>query len=94
MGAVDDILLTVPNVSEGRDKRVIAAIGDAFGATGARRLDVHSDPDHHRTVFTLAGGVDEIVTALLAGARACRERGHQFVYAAGQREDGAVVVGV
>ena len=74
MGAVDDILLTVPNVSEGRDKRVIAAIGDAFCATGARRLDVHSDPDHHRTVFTLAGGVDDIVAALVAGARACRER--------------------
>jgi glutamate formiminotransferase / 5-formyltetrahydrofolate cyclo-ligase len=73
MGAGDDILLTVPNVSEGRDERVIAAIGDAFCATGARRLDVHSDPDHHRTVFTLAGGVDDIVTALVAGARACRE---------------------
>jgi glutamate formiminotransferase/glutamate formiminotransferase/formiminotetrahydrofolate cyclodeaminase len=73
VAAVDDILLTVPNVSEGRDERAIAAIGYAFGATGARRLDVHSDPDHHRTVFTLAGGVDEIVTALVAGARACRE---------------------
>jgi glutamate formiminotransferase/glutamate formiminotransferase/formiminotetrahydrofolate cyclodeaminase len=71
--AADDILLTVPNVSEGRDERAIAAIGDAFGATGARLLDVHSDPDHHRTVFTLAGGVDDIVAALVAGARACRE---------------------
>jgi glutamate formiminotransferase/glutamate formiminotransferase/formiminotetrahydrofolate cyclodeaminase len=74
MVAVDDILLTVPNVSEGRDERTIATIGDAFCATGARLLDVHSDPDHHRTVFTLAGGVDEIVAALLAGARACREQ--------------------
>jgi glutamate formiminotransferase / 5-formyltetrahydrofolate cyclo-ligase len=73
MGAGDDILLTVPNVSEGRDERAIAAIGAAFGAAGARRLDVHSDPDHHRTVFTLAGGVDEIVGGLVAGARACRE---------------------
>jgi len=74
VAAVDDILLAVPNVSEGRDERTIAAIGDAFRATGARLLDVHSDPDHHRTVFTLAGGVEEIVAALVAGARACREQ--------------------
>jgi glutamate formiminotransferase len=34
---------------------------------------VHSDPDHHRTVYTLAAGVGEIAPALVAGARACRE---------------------
>lgn len=69
----DDILLAVPNVSEGRDERVIAAIGEAFGSTGARLLDVHSDPDHHRTVYTLAGSTEQLVPALVAGARACRE---------------------
>jgi glutamate formiminotransferase/glutamate formiminotransferase/formiminotetrahydrofolate cyclodeaminase len=73
MAPGDDILLAVPNVSEGRDERVIAAIGEAFCSTGARRLDVHSDPDHHRTVYTLAGTVDEIVPALVAGARACQQ---------------------
>jgi glutamate formiminotransferase/glutamate formiminotransferase/formiminotetrahydrofolate cyclodeaminase len=73
MAGADDLLLTIPNVSEGRDERAIAAIGDAFRVPGARLLDVHSDPDHHRTVFTLAGGVDELVPALVAGARACRE---------------------
>jgi glutamate formiminotransferase/glutamate formiminotransferase/formiminotetrahydrofolate cyclodeaminase len=73
MAPDDDILLTVPNVSEGRDERVIATIGDAFCAGGARLLDVHSDPDHHRTVYTLAGDHDEIVAALVAGARASRE---------------------
>lgn len=69
----DDILLAIPNVSEGRDERVIAAIGAAFGTTGARLLDVHSDPDHHRTVYTLAGNTEQLVLALVAGARACRE---------------------
>ena len=34
---------------------------------------MHSDADHHRSVFTLAGGTDEIVSALVAGARACAE---------------------
>jgi glutamate formiminotransferase / 5-formyltetrahydrofolate cyclo-ligase len=69
-----DTLLTIPNVSEGRDAEAIAAIGEAFASTGARLLDVHSDPDHHRTVYTLAAGVGEIAPALVAGARECRRR--------------------
>ncbi len=52
-------LLAVPNVSEGRDADTIAAIGAAFAGgdvpDGVRVLDVHSDPDHNRSVFTLAG---------------------------------------
>jgi hypothetical protein len=64
------MLLTIPNVSEGRDGAAIAAIGAAFASTGARLLDVHADPDHHRTVYTLAGGVGEIWPALVAGASA------------------------
>jgi glutamate formiminotransferase / 5-formyltetrahydrofolate cyclo-ligase len=68
-----DILLTIPNVAEGRDAGAIAAIGAAFAAPGARLLDVHSDPDHHRTVYTLAGTLEEVVGALVSGARACRE---------------------
>ena len=65
-------LLTVPNVSEGRDEDVIAAIGEALGSAGARLLDVHSDADHHRSVYTLAGDTPQIVGALVAGADACR----------------------
>ena len=71
--AADDILLTIPNVSEGRDERAITAIGEAFCGRGARLLDVHSDPDHHRTVYTLAGATEQLVGALVAGARACRD---------------------
>ena len=68
-----DILLTVPNVSEGRDRAVIAQIGEAFASTGARLLDVHSDADHHRSVYTLAGDTAQVVSALVAGAGACIE---------------------
>lgn len=71
--AAGDLLLTIPNVSEGRDPGAIAAIGDAFGSAGARLLDVHSDADHHRTVYTLAGAADDVVGALVAGARASCE---------------------
>jgi glutamate formiminotransferase / 5-formyltetrahydrofolate cyclo-ligase len=70
-------LLAVPNVSEGRDRSTIAAIGAAFTASApdsVALLDVHSDPDHHRSVFTLAGPPGELADALLAGARAALER--------------------
>jgi len=60
------VLEAVPNVSEGRDPAVLAAIGEAF-AEGVMLLDVHSDPEHHRSVFTLVGEADALVDALLAG---------------------------
>ncbi|MDX6690979.1 MAG: glutamate formiminotransferase / 5-formyltetrahydrofolate cyclo-ligase [Solirubrobacteraceae bacterium] len=74
MAASADTLLAIPNVSEGRDAAVIEAIGAAFASTGARMLGVHSDPDHHRTVYTLAGGPGELGPALAAGAAAARAR--------------------
>jgi glutamate formiminotransferase len=49
------VLECVPNVSEGRDARVCDALAAACGAS---LLDVHRDPDHHRSVFTLAGPGD------------------------------------
>ncbi len=39
------------NVSEGQDHRIIDAVG---AAAGPALLDVHRDPDHHRSVFTIA----------------------------------------
>ena len=58
-------LLAIPNVSEGRDRDAIDAIGAAFDA---RLLDVHLDPDHHRSVFTLAGSPGALAGAVLSGA--------------------------
>jgi glutamate formiminotransferase len=66
-------LEAVPNFSEGRDPATIVAIGDAL-AGHARLLDVHSDEDHNRSVYTLVGSEQELVTALLAGIACARER--------------------
>jgi glutamate formiminotransferase/glutamate formiminotransferase/formiminotetrahydrofolate cyclodeaminase len=63
--------MAVPNVSEGRDAARIAAIGAAFAH--ARLLDTHSDPDHGRSVFTLAARQGELARALVNGARAALE---------------------
>jgi glutamate formiminotransferase len=64
-------LLAVPNVSEGCDPAAIEAIAAAFDA---RLLDVHSDPDHNRSVFTLAGEPGALAQAVLAGAREAHAR--------------------
>jgi glutamate formiminotransferase len=66
-------LEAVPNFSEGRDPATIDAIGDAL-SSHARLLDVHSDEDHNRSVFTLVGSGEELVAALLAGIACARER--------------------
>ncbi len=66
-------LESVPNFSEGRDTATIAAIGDAI-ATRARLLDVHSDVDHNRSVFTLVGEDDELIDALVAAVSVARGR--------------------
>ncbi len=66
-------LEAVPNFSEGRDRATIDAIGEAL-ADYARLLDVHSDPDHNRSVYTLVGSEEELVAALLGGIETARER--------------------
>jgi glutamate formiminotransferase len=66
------VLLSVPNVSEGREATTIDAVRDAFEPV--RVLDVHSDPDHDRSVFTLAGEPGELSRALVSGARTAAER--------------------
>jgi glutamate formiminotransferase len=67
------MLLAVPNVSEGRNGARIASIQGAFSG-GVSLLDRHSDPDHNRTVFTLAGNPEALEGALAAGAAAAIEQ--------------------
>ena len=67
------VLESVPNFSEGRDRGTIDAIGAAI-ERHARLLDVHSDADHNRSVFTLVGVEDELVAALVEAVRVACER--------------------
>jgi glutamate formiminotransferase len=66
-------LEAVPNFSEGNDTAVVKAIGRAL-AEHARLLDVHTDVDHNRSVFTLVGSETEVVDALLAGIAVAKDR--------------------
>ncbi len=64
----------VPNFSEGRDRTLIDAIADAIAAPEVMLLDIHSDADHHRTVYTFAGTPDAVEAAMLRAARIAVER--------------------
>jgi glutamate formiminotransferase len=66
-------LLAVPNFSEGRDTSVIAAIRAALDADRGL-LDRHSDHQHNRTVFTVAGEGRDLVELLVDAARVAVER--------------------
>lgn len=66
------VLLAVPNVSEGRSAEIVEAI--AASCAPARVLDTHSDPDHNRSVITLAAEQGDLARALAAGAVAAAER--------------------
>ena len=64
----------VPNVSEGRDRHTIQALVDACRVPRVRVLDVHSDPDHHRSVITLSGESIAVQDALVSLAGECVDR--------------------
>lgn len=56
------MLLAVPNVSEGADRSVLDELVAA--TRPLHLLDLHSDPDHGRSVLTLAGPQGEVSYAL------------------------------
>ena len=66
------MLLAVPNVSEGADRAVLDELVAA--ARPLRLLDLHADPDHGRSVLTLAGEQGQIAPALARLAQAAAER--------------------
>jgi glutamate formiminotransferase len=67
-------LESVPNFSEGRDSATIDALAAALQSGGARLLDVHSDADHNRSVYTLVGSAEPLVESLVAGIACAAER--------------------
>jgi glutamate formiminotransferase len=77
-------MLAVPNFSEGRDGDVITALTDSCRVPGVDVLDRHADPDHNRTVLSIAGTPQGLCDALVRlAAAACARidlRWHQGVH--------------
>jgi len=63
-----DLLVCPANVSEGRRLVVVASIALAAGRPSVQLLDIHTDPDHNRSVLTLAGRADALVDGVVAAA--------------------------
>lgn len=69
---VEPLFEAVPNISEGRNEEKVARIVEAVrSVSGIRVLDLHTDPDHNRSVITMAGQEDPVVEAAVTLARAC-----------------------
>jgi len=70
---LDRLVEIVPNVSEGRRPGVVDEILAAFAGAAPEVLvlDRSCDPDHNRSVLTLAGPGPALLEAAVAGARAC-----------------------
>jgi len=62
-------LLAVPNVSEGRDFAALDRLQQSLGDE-VTLLDRHTDVDHHRAVFTIAGPPNDLIAALTGLAAA------------------------
>lgn len=65
---MDKIIECVPNISEGRRQEVINEVIENLKKTGAKVLDVSSDPDHNRTVITFVGDRDTVINGAFAVA--------------------------
>lgn len=64
----------VPNFSEGQRADVIHDLWEASQVSGVRTLGISADPDHHRSVLTLAGEGEAVVDAAFRAARVAVER--------------------
>jgi len=72
--SLESLIECVPNFSEGRDQERIEALVRAMrGVRGAWVLDVHTDPDHNRSVVTLAGEPRPVFEAALRGVAKATE---------------------
>src|SRR5262249_51769075 len=65
----------VPNFSEGRREDVLASLTASIrGVRGVGLLDVSPDPDHNRSVFTLAGPAEAVLEAAYRSAGVALQR--------------------
>ena len=68
MMSKNQIVECVPNFSEGRDAKRVKAIVAAMRVDGVHLLDLSMNPEHNRTVVTIAGSPAAVVESAVRGA--------------------------
>ena len=83
------IIESIPNISEGRNKEVIEACVDQIRTTaGCTLLNYSSDPDHNRTVITYIGDAKAVEEASVKLAKEAVETHRSHRAYGGTSEDG------
>lgn len=67
MNTKSAIVECVPNFSEGTHPEVVLEIVRAMRTEGVSLLDYSLDPDHNRSVVTIAGGPEAVLESVLGG---------------------------
>jgi glutamate formiminotransferase/formiminotetrahydrofolate cyclodeaminase len=92
-GGEDQLVVCVPNFSEGRRTEVIDAICDALASVpGARLVYRQADPEHHRLDTTVVGSPESVRASALAGAAKAVELIDMEKHSGGHPRMGAVDV--
>ncbi|HUW11742.1 MAG TPA: glutamate formimidoyltransferase [Anaerolineae bacterium] len=87
------VLLCEPNISEGRDLSVVEkALDRVRQVAGVKILDVSSDPDHNRSVFTYVGEPQLVLEATQAMAETALDLIDMTVHQGSHPRMGAVDV--
>lgn len=78
------VLEAVPNLSAGRDRKLVDRVVQAVSTSGAEVLDASTDADHNRAVVTYVGPPDAVEEAAVAIAHIAVEaidlRAHEGVH--------------
>ena len=87
------IMLCELNVSEGTDSGIITAITEALSAVpGAVVIEVNSDRDHNRSVFSWIGSPEDVLAGAIAASRKAVELIDMSVHGGSHPRMGAVDV--
>ncbi len=65
---VSELAECIPNFSEGQDPQLLELLKQSMLSSEASLLDHNHDPDHNRSVFTLAGKLADIEKAVIESA--------------------------
>ena len=85
------ILMCVPNVSEGRDQATVDMLADLIRSQpGVKLIDLSSDGDHNRSVYSFLGEIDAVLAATKVFAAAVIDAVDMTKHTGGHPRNGAL----